>query len=219
MKKTIAVLTSFLALSGCASILDPNGASSSYSCVDPNDPDSVVDGVTCKTPFAIYKSTHEPAPLKQSDLPIGVTLQDHGENTQVIVDVDQAPDDGGVLNSVYQSQSYQLPGQLQPQDQAQYARPVRVPATVMRIWLAPWIDSHDNLHFPERIFTEIEPRRWAYGSNEYNGRGMTVPTKLLNEVPAKEVKPNDRQPRQADATLQPYTPTSIGTGSQMPTLP
>lgn len=215
MKKMIAVFTSALALSGCASILDPNSASSSYSCTDPDNPDRVVDGVTCKTPFAIYQSTHEPAPLKESDLPVGVTLQDYEAEQQTAALTKK--DDKRLMDGVYTGQSYQLPGQMLPQDQARFARPVRVPATIMRIWLAPWIDANDDLHFPSHIYSEIQPRRWAFGVNEYSGRGMTVPTKQLAEIPESEVKPNDRQPRQEIQQLQPYQP--IGTGSQMPSLP
>lgn len=216
MNKKIAVLlTTVFALSGCASILDPNGASGDYSCIDPDNPDRVVDGVTCKTPFAIYQSTHEPAPLKASDLPVGVTLQDYEADQKAS---GQSPYAGPSLtDSTYSGQSYQLPGQMVPQDQAQYARPVRVPPTVMRIWLAPWIDANDDLHFPSHIYSEIQPRRWAFGEKENANRGMTVPTRQLSTVPASEVKPNERQPLGETDQLQPYQP--LGTGSQMPTLP
>lgn len=228
MKKTFAVMTSVLALSGCASMLDPNGAKGDFSCTDPNNPDAVVDGVTCKTPFAIYKSTHEPAPLKESDLPIGVTLDDYEAEQGAAALAKKKQDDRALMQGVYHGQSYQLPGQLRPEDQAQYARPVRVPATIMRIWFAPWIDANDDLHFPSHVFTEIQPRRWAFGAPEFTGRGMTVPTRQLQQVPANPVGSNDRVAAQEPVQLQPYQsqptqptqPTQpIGTGSQMPRLP
>lgn len=40
--------------------------------------------------------------------------------------------------------------------------PIRTPAVVMRIWVAPWIDSNDDLNAPGYVYTEIEPRRWIY---------------------------------------------------------
>ena len=47
-----------------------------------------------------------------------------------------------------------------PQDPAA----LRVPARVMRIWIAPWEDSRGDLHAPGYLYTEIEPRRWALGA-------------------------------------------------------
>ena len=40
---------------------------------------------------------------------------------------------------------------------------LRVPARVMRIWIAPWEDSRGDLHAPGYLYTEIEPRRWTLG--------------------------------------------------------
>ena len=44
------------------------------------------------------------------------------------------------------------------------AVPLRSPARVMRIWIAPWEDSRGDLHAPGYLYTEIEPRRWALGA-------------------------------------------------------
>ncbi len=41
---------------------------------------------------------------------------------------------------------------------------LRVPAQVMRIWIAPWEDSRGDLHAPGYLYTEIEPRRWTLGA-------------------------------------------------------
>jgi hypothetical protein len=40
---------------------------------------------------------------------------------------------------------------------------LRLPAKVMRIWIAPWEDSRGDLHAPGYLYTEIEPRRWTIG--------------------------------------------------------
>ena len=39
----------------------------------------------------------------------------------------------------------------------------RLPAKVMRIWIAPWEDSRGDLHAPGYLYTEVEPRRWSVG--------------------------------------------------------
>jgi hypothetical protein len=42
--------------------------------------------------------------------------------------------------------------------------PLRLPAQVMRVWIAPWEDSRGDLHAPGYLYTEIEPRRWTLGA-------------------------------------------------------
>lgn len=39
--------------------------------------------------------------------------------------------------------------------------PYRVPAQVMRIWMAPWEDAAGDLHMPSYLFTEVKSRRWS----------------------------------------------------------
>lgn len=41
--------------------------------------------------------------------------------------------------------------------------PIRTPAEVMRIWVAPWEDTNGDLITSGYIYTEIEPKRWVIG--------------------------------------------------------
>ena len=43
--------------------------------------------------------------------------------------------------------------------------PVRAPAKVMRIWVAPWVDDSGDLHLAGHLFTEIEGRKWSVGDD------------------------------------------------------
>ena len=42
-------------------------------------------------------------------------------------------------------------------------KPIRTPARVMRIYLAPWVSEDGTLMMPTYLYTEIEPRRWTIG--------------------------------------------------------
>lgn len=53
--------------------------------------------------------------------------------------------------------------------------PIRTPAVVMRIWIAPYIDKNDDLNSPGYVFTEIEPRRWIYGDEKFQTRNAFAP--------------------------------------------
>lgn len=41
--------------------------------------------------------------------------------------------------------------------------PIRTPANVMRVWIAPWEDKKGDLVVSGYLYTEIEPRRWVVG--------------------------------------------------------
>mgnify|MGYP001767159780 CR=1 FL=1 len=43
--------------------------------------------------------------------------------------------------------------------------PIRLPAQVLRVWIAPWEDAHGDLHAPGYVYTEVVPRRWSLGES------------------------------------------------------
>lgn len=51
--------------------------------------------------------------------------------------------------------------------------PIRTPAQVMRIWVAPYVDTMGDLIAPGFVYTEVESRRWIYPSHESAGNGRT----------------------------------------------
>lgn len=137
-------------LGGCSSLLNPAGEST-FSC--PGMP----QGVTCKSPAAVYRSTNGSLPIADSDLPMG-------EKTG------GAPEVGAIVLPGITSGSLRSPDEI-----ANSPAPVRAPAQIMRVWIAPWVDKNDNLNYPGVIYTEITPRRWAVGIPEASGGGMVVP--------------------------------------------
>lgn len=42
-------------------------------------------------------------------------------------------------------------------------RPIRTPAQIMRIYIAPWVSQDGALTMPFYVYTQIEPRRWTLG--------------------------------------------------------
>ena len=51
--------------------------------------------------------------------------------------------------------------------------PIRTPAQVMRIWIAPWEDESGSLHVTGLVYTEIEKRKWNIG-DKYKKRDHVV---------------------------------------------
>ena len=52
--------------------------------------------------------------------------------------------------------------------------PIRTPSQVMRIWVAPYVDTNGDLQAPGFVYTEIEPRRWVMKTETDDGRSATA---------------------------------------------
>ena len=53
--------------------------------------------------------------------------------------------------------------------------PIRTPSQVMRIWVAPYIDTHGDYNAPGYVYTEIEPRRWVLAKEYENASRVFRP--------------------------------------------
>jgi len=58
------------------------------------------------------------------------------------------------------------------------AIPLRTPARVLRIWIAPWEDDGGDLHMPGLVYTEVESRRWQVGLSEPSERDAIRPLQV-----------------------------------------
>ena len=93
------------------------------------------------------------------------------------------------------------------------AVPLRSPARVMRIWIAPWEDSRGDLHAPGYLYTEIDPRRWTLGTQADRNRETLVrPLQIeRRNVPAR----TSRSGRDTGATRTPRRPKAPETGPNL----
>lgn len=127
--------------------------SGQYSCP------ANVDGVRCLSTREVYEKTH------QGQVP-----------EPTIVKREK------IINSpTTQSADEPIPATREPTivtDLADSRVPIRTPAQVMRIWIAPWEETQGDLVLSGYVYTEIEARRWRVGS---------TPSKTLNHfTPLKE---------------------------------
>jgi len=57
--------------------------------------------------------------------------------------------------------------------------PVMEPAKIMRLWINTWQDDQQVLHFPNILFVEVTPRRWAVGNTSTNSQAkILVPYRI-----------------------------------------
>ena len=138
----VAVMTAFL--SGCSWM---QVGENDYSC--PGMPGDAL----CKSSRDIYSATDDgnvPLPMDPSGEGREGKHEGHAESReQKLSGRSENPQD--VVSTFV---SPRLPDQPVP---------VRTPAQVMRVWLAPWEDDTGDLVVSGYIYTEIQPRRWVIG--------------------------------------------------------
>lgn len=137
-------------MTGCASL---NVGSPEYGC------SGMPDGVQCMSTRDVYNATNNgsvPRPMKAGD-------EDQGDEPHA--EVSPSPQRSGdeVIDTYV---APQLPNKPVP---------IRTPAQVMRIWVAPWEDDKGDLNVSGYVYTEIEPRRWVIGESTSNSDSVIRP--------------------------------------------
>jgi conjugal transfer pilus assembly protein TraV len=66
--------------------------------------------------------------------------------------------------------------------------PIRTPAQVMRIWVAPWEDTNGDLIVTGYVYTEIEPRKWVIGEGTQQDVPMLKPLQTIKPKANSETK-------------------------------
>ncbi|WP_234484831.1 type IV conjugative transfer system lipoprotein TraV [Noviherbaspirillum pedocola] len=191
-------------LTGCASALNPAGEST-FSC--PGMP----QGIICKTPMAVYKSTEQMPAETEYDMPIGKHLDDKEGGASMSYALPKATPANHSAGAA--SRNVSMTGTAIVKSSK--SKPIREPAQVMRIWIAEWTDKNDDLHYPGYLFTEIQPRRWSVGKPESAGRNSITPFRApAAPVAARDskeqpvaAKPSEGEARQSAAISVPGLPS------------
>jgi len=80
------------------------------------------------------------------------------------------------------------PVQRQPVPKIDDPTPIRTPAQVMRIWIAPWEDSEGDLMVSNYVYTELEPRRWMIGKSAPTLSPSLIPLQIEQRPPEKALE-------------------------------
>ena len=154
---TLAVAASAcaMALTGCASTLN-TASESKFACDNNNS--------NCPTPLEVYQATHNsPKSIRNGRTPeewkTGAKEGGQIGKTDPAIELER---DLTVL-----APSAHLLTAAEPP-----ALPMRQASQILRIWVAPWVDSTDNLNWATYVYTEVTPKRWSYGEQEVRHQGM-----------------------------------------------
>lgn len=136
-------------ITGCSAL---NIGSPEYGC--PGMP----DGVQCMSTSDVYASTENgqvPRPMTPKEAKNKNSQKESGKNEQV---------EQETASSINGSGDVVIDNYVSPRIPNRPI-PIRTPAEVMRIWVAPWEDTNGDLIVTGYIYTEIEPRRWTIGDS------------------------------------------------------
>ncbi|MBO6070851.1 MAG: type IV conjugative transfer system lipoprotein TraV [Succinivibrionaceae bacterium] len=124
-------------------------------------------GVICAGTREIYNRTHN------GSIPVTVAPEEAAKKRDSAAGTVYAGEGGGsgrpdhgVITSAADEHQEQIRDNYIIPNLPDQPIPVRTPAGVMRIWLAPWEDLEGDLHVSGYIYTEIEPRRWVIAEPE-----------------------------------------------------
>ena len=143
------VLAGSALVSGCASVGygDPN-----YSC------SGIPGGLKCMSALEVYEATdngNELYTMNESEQLQPVGDASYTESTR--------DEEKGDAKSPPPKPVHPVVARVPVPDVNQDPIPVRTPATVMKIWVAPWEDENGDLITSGYVHTEVEPRKWQIG--------------------------------------------------------
>lgn len=159
----LAVAVAAALAAGCTAVGQPD-----FSC------NGMPGNVTCLDAMTVYELTSDPA-LDAAVRAEVARLSEAGE-TQI--------DTKALVAQIKQQRAYTHTGSTTLMAPLTQPMPVLEPARVVRIWVAPWIDTKGDLHMPGYLFSEITPRRWSFGEAEVGNTRVLTPMQVERDTGA-----------------------------------
>ena len=178
MGRTVAGIAVVMAASGCGSFTP---FEDEYACGD------VPGGAGCVSAREVYDLTTGRPVLSQED------VEASGAGLTPVEGAGEAE----VQSVAWQSDGYRaaVPAYVMPDVFVERGMvPVRAPAQVVRVWVAPFEDTGGSLVMPGLVYSEVVPRRWSVGNAE---TATAAPSLRPLEVPSDR-----RAPRIAEGPPQ-----------------
>ena len=156
MKVSLSTLSILATLGGCASGgLSGIGGSSDYSCAAP-------PGVSCMSVTGISVNA------AKNNLP-ALKNRNADESLKLAKDGDKKDDDKDQPKIVaYNAASPTDRVSPKGMDAPYSGAPLRTPARILRIWMAPFEDTDNDLHDQKYMYVTVNTGRWLLEANEAN---------------------------------------------------
>lgn len=175
------IAISLTTLAGCSSLTVGN---SDFAC--PGMP----DGVKCMSTMDVYAATND------GGVPLPMRGGKEGDSSSSDGSGMQQKDWPGGIDPVRDSVSAYVAPRLPDKPV-----PVRTPAEVMRIWVAPWEDTNGDLNVSGYLYTEVQARRWVLGDPAPSSNPVLSPLTVRpapKPEPIVQITPEAQQPSAAE---------------------
>lgn len=177
---TLAAVGCLSLVTGCSSLV--NIGASEFNCASS-------DGVQCKSTREIYEMTHngtvpepEVASKKKGSKRFAGSAQTETPDTSTVTAGTHNSEKGRMQSSTQPMRDPVVDTYVAPRLPDRPV-PIRTPAQVMRIWVAPWEDTNGDLITTGYVYTEIEPRRWVIANTEAKGAPVLRPLQTIQSQP------------------------------------
>ena len=90
---------------------------------------------------------------------------------------------------------------------------IRTPVTVMRIWVAPFVDQQDNLRMSQVLFTDMEKKSWKIADIQPQNFGVrtTAVIHKSNKLEAAKSEPLETEKKDGSMYIDPASLQQIST--------
>ena len=164
-KRCVFITIALTQIVGCSAL---SVGEENFSC-------SGMPGVTmCGSASQVYERTegeYQPSPAK-------LLVEEDGETKVIPLNNDEKVNISSGYDEKVTSSNIKIPIKDD-------VTPIRTPAEVMRIWVAPWEDTNGNLHVTGLVYTEVEKRRWTIGG-KHNARDSNIVHKNADNARDKD---------------------------------
>ena len=184
MKKLLFTLLLLVPLTGCSMGM----GQSKYSC------NGLPSGVQCKSALEVYELTEYQNSLTEISDQETAAKEKNGSKDAPASRIPVDPKDYAIKNL-----------------KSDAPIPIRTPSGVMRASIAPWEDSAEKLHTGEKVYVEIEKRKWAIGEQSDNENVRLHPLEVRKRNSNSSSKNNRGSSKTAErvdlSTMKPILPT------------
>jgi conjugal transfer pilus assembly protein TraV len=183
MNKIILLGIASLFLQGCATLgISKNDE---FSCDHRNT--SSISGVKCLSASQVYEATHDKSELNSKDVgkDKNTVVKQYVEEEKIVVR--HFPSNQKFENDLKDYYNRKL----LTSDDAPI--PLKTQQGVMRIWMAPWIDSEDQLHSGEFVFKNIVNSEWVIGARIQENTELKGSRLVFSKQKPKEAKDKSKK--------------------------
>jgi|GEM_PF-6644025 conjugal transfer pilus assembly protein TraV len=145
------------------------------------------ENALCASSRTVYKATD--GDLKENET---ITYVKDGEPVQITLS--ELAKERGDYSGISEISNHAANYQNVPHSFSYDGNVLRKDVRVMRVWIAPFTDTNDNLHMSTMVYTDIEDRKWEIGYSQLNAHSDISNVAVHKAEAVSKSKPEEDKP-------------------------